>query len=270
MKKFTHIPAILALLFLIGGCTLPAVRGSTSRMERMPTAETPPPPEPPAIEIVPETQEKRVSLIPKDNAEQTARETPPVKPTAPVQEAQPAQTEPPQPPTPQPQVFTDYNTGLVFTYPRPWHLVSTQGAGPVLGRDGHSQLTARFVTLTSDKNKGGYTGYFHVPHGSLRGTIGKTLKSILGVEDEQTTSGNTPLDVLLTEKHFPSLIVEKRFRGNNGGIVVQHCRHRKLPGQIQVYHIFIEDKVASFSLSDLNNRQFKLEMQQIVLSTKKP
>ena len=53
-------------------------------------------------------------------------------------------------------------------------------------------------------------------------------------------------------------------------MVVQECRHKQLPGQIQVYHIFIGDKVASFSLSELKNRQIKLEMQQIVLSTRKP
>jgi len=75
--------------------------------------------------------------------------------------------------------------------------------------------------------------------------------------------------VLLTKKQFPNLVIEKRYRGNNGGVVVQKCRHKQLPGPIQVYHIFIGDTVASYSLSEITNRQLKLEMQQIVLSTKK-
>ncbi len=269
MKKHIYIPTMLALVFLVSGCTLPAVHDPAPRTNKETTAGKISPPEKPTATVRPETKGKRVSLIPKDNTPQTAKETPPDKPPAPTQEAQPAPS-PPQLPTPQPQVFTDYNTGLVFTYQRPWHVVSTQGEGSVLGRDGHSQLTTRFATLTTDKDKSVQRGYFYVPGDSLTGTIGKTLKSILGVEDKQTAPGKTPIDVLLTQKHFPNLIIEKRYRGNDGGVIVQKCRHKKLPGSFQVYHVFIEDKVASFSLSDVNNRQLKLEMQQIVLSTRKP
>ncbi len=272
MKKHIYIPALLALVFLVGGCTLPAVREPARRTNKETTAGGSSQPEKPATAVRPETKGKRVSLIPKDNAAQTAKGTPPDKGTAPAQEAQPAppQLQPPQPPAPQPQVFTDYNTGLVFTYQRPWHLVSTQGEGSILGRDGHSQLTTRFATLTTDKDKSSQRGYFYVPGDSLTGTIGKTLKSILGVEDKHAAPGKTPIDVLLTQKHFPNLIIEKRYRGNDGGVIVQKCRHKQLPGSFQVYHVFIEDKVASFSLSEVKNRQLKLEMQQIVLSTRKP
>jgi hypothetical protein len=270
MKKHTPIPAMLALVFLVGGCILPPVHDPTLRSDKETAAEKSSQPERPVTAVRPETKGKRISLIPKDNTAQTTKETPPEPAPVSSQGKPPA---PPQAQLPKPtptQVFTDYNTGLAFTYPRPWHLVSTQGDGPVLGRDGHSQLTARFATLTTDKDKGEQRGYFYVSSDSLSGTIGKTLKSILGVADKQTTQEKTPIDVLLTQKHFPSLIIEKRYRGNNGGVMVQICRHKKLPGPIQVYHIFIGDKVASFSLSELKKRQLKLEMQQIVLSTIKP
>ena len=275
MKKYAYSSALLALVFLVGGCTLPAVHDPTPRMDKETTAGKSSPPEKPASTVRPEIKGKRVSLIPQDKGAQTAKETPLDKPPAPAQEAQPAPAPPPppQPPAAPTQVFTDYNTGLVFTYQRPWHLVSTQGEGSVLGRDGHSQLTTRFVTLTTDKDKSSQRGYFYVAGDSITGAIGKTvqsMKSMLGVGDKQAASGKTPLDVLLTRRHFPNLIIEKRYRGNDGGVIVQECRHKKLPGPIQVYHIFIGDKVASFSLSDLKNRQLKLEMQQIVLSTKKP
>ena len=264
---------MLALVFLASSCAMPAVHDPAPRPEKETTASVSPPPEKPVATttVRPETKGKRISLIPKDNSAQTAKEITPDKTSAPDQEAQPAApAPPPQPPAPQRQIFTDYNTGLIFTYQRPWHLVSTQGEGSVLGRDGHSQLTVRFATLTTDKDKSSQRGYFYVPGDSLTGTIGKTLKSVLGVENNQTTPEKTPLDVLLTKKHFPNLIIEKRYRGNAGGVVVQECRHKQLPGPVQVYHIFIEDKVASFSLSEVKNRRLKLEMQQIVLSTRKP
>ncbi|OGQ87888.1 MAG: hypothetical protein A2512_06975 [Deltaproteobacteria bacterium RIFOXYD12_FULL_56_24] len=270
MKKPAYIPAMFALFFLVDGCSLPAVHDPTARPNQETKAATSPSPEKPAPPIRLETKSKPAPLIPKDNASQTARKIPPAKAVAQSPEAHPAQTPPHRPPAPpQPQVFTDYQTGLAFSYHRPWHLVSTKGDGPVLGRDGHSQLTSRFATLTTDKDKGEHRGYFHVPDDSLSGKIGKTLKSILGTEDSQATPEATPLDVLLTQKHFPDLIIEKRYRGNNGGMVVQKCRHKQLPGPFQVYHVFIGDKVASFSLSDLKNRRLKLEMQQIVFSTRK-
>ena len=258
MKKTAAIPALLTLLLLVGGCTLPAVKDPTSQLDKE-TASKSTQPEKPATATPPETKGKRVSLIPKETTAQTAQETPPA----------PAPPLPQPPPLPQKQVFTDYNTGLTFTYQRPWHLVSTHGDGPILGRDGHSQLIARFATLTADKDKGAQTGHFYVPEDSLTGTIGKKIKSVLGLDDTRPAQGKTPLDVLLTKKQFPNLVIEKRYRGNNGGVVVQKCRHKQLPGPIQVYHIFIGDTVASYSLSEITNRQLKLEMQQIVLSTKK-
>ena len=278
MKKHTYIPALLTLVFLASSCTLPAVHDPAPRRDQETKAgASSPPPEKPATVIRPETKGKRVSLIPKDNTAQPATETPPPDKTL-TQGQEPPQSvpspaPPPQPPAPQPQVFTDYNTGLVFTYQRPWRVVSTQGEGSVLGRDGKSQLTTRFVTLTTDKDKSTQRGYFYVAGDSIAETIGKTVqsvKSMLGTGDKQAPQGKTPLDVLLTQKHFPNLIIEKRYQGNDGGMIVQKCRHKQLPGAFQVYHIFIEDKVASFSLSELKNRQLKLEMQQIVLSTRKP
>lgn len=272
MKKHTYIPTLLTLVFLAGSCTLPAVHDPAARRDQETKAgASAPPPEKPATAIRPETKGKRVSLIPKDNAVQTTQEPAADKTVAPPQEAQPAAPTPP--PQPQPQVFTDYNTGLIFTYQRPWHLVSTQGEGSILGRDGHSQLTVRFVTLTTDKDKSTQRGYFYVAGDSITGAIDKTvqsMKSLLGAGDKQAAREKTPLDVLLTKKHFPNLIITKRYQGNDGGVAVQECRHKQLPGPIQVYHIFIEDKVASFSLSEVKNRRLKLEMQQIVLSTRKP
>jgi len=259
MKKHARILTMLALIFLAGGCTLPAVHDPASRTDKAAPGGKTSPPEKSDTAARPETKGKRVSLIPQDKTAQIAKEV------APAQEAQPA----PAKPAPQPQAFTDYNPGLVFTYQKPWRVVSTQGEGSILGRDGHSQLTTRFVTLTTDKDKSTERGYFYVPADSLTGTIGKTLQSILGIEDKQEAPGKPPIDVLLTQKHFPNLIIEKRYRGNNGGVIVQKCRNKQLPGPIQVYHIFIGDKVASFSLSEVKNRQLKLEMQQIVLSTKK-
>jgi hypothetical protein len=258
MKIHPSLPTMLALALLAGGCTMPAVQGSTPRTDKTVVSKSSSP-EKTAPKVPTETKGKRISLIPKESAAPTAVMTPP----EPGQEVQP-------PPQPQAQVFTDYNTGLTFTYPRPWHLVSTQGEGSTLGRDGRSQLTVRFATLTTDKDKSTQRGYFYVPGDSLTGTIGKSLKSILGVDESAAGPGKTPIDVLLTQKHFPNLIIEKRYRGNNGGVIVQKCRHKELPGTIQVYHIFIGDKVASYSLSEIKNRQLKLEMQQIVLSTKKP
>ncbi|MFA7346498.1 MAG: hypothetical protein WCZ86_01940 [Desulfurivibrionaceae bacterium] len=268
MKKHTCIPTLLALVFLANGCTLPPVHDPSSRPDKETTTGKSSQPEKPAQTAHPETKGKRVSLIPQEKAAQTVKETPPDKGGAPAQEAQPAPPQPP--PQPQAQIFTDYNTGLIFTYPRPWRVVSTQGEGSILGRDGQSQLTTRFVTLTADKDKSSQRGYFYAPEDSLTGTIGKTLKSILGIADKQAAPGKPPIDVLLTQKHFPNLIIEKRYRGNNGGVIVQKCRNKQLPGSIQVYHIFIGDKAASFSLAEVKNRQVKLEMQQIVLSTKKP
>jgi hypothetical protein len=262
MKKYVYLPTILALAFLLGACTLPPVHDPTPHTDKGTPASKSSAPEKPAAAARPETKGKRVSLIPQDKAEQAAKE-------APTQEAQPPQA-PPQPVAAPPQVFTDYNTGLVFSYPRPWRVVSTQGEGSILGRDGRSQLTVRFVTLTPDKDKSTQRGYFYVESDSIAETIGKTVQSMLGTGDKQAAKGAPPLDVLLTKKHFPNLIIEKRYRGNNGGMVVQECRHKQLPGPVQVYHIFIDDKVASFSLSELKNRQIKLEMQQIVLSTRKP
>jgi len=274
MKKYAYIPAILALVFLVSGCTLPAVHdpAPTPRTDKETKVSSSSPPEKPGATVRPETKGKRVSLIAKDNPAQTAAGTPPDKATAPAQDAQPAQSppQPPQPPAPQPQVFTDYNTGLVFNYQRPWHVVSTQGEGSILGRDGQSQLTTRFVTLTTDKDKSTQRGYFYVAGDSIAEAIGKTVQSMLGTGDKQAAREKTPLDVLLTQKHFPNLIIEKRYRGNDGGVIVQKCRHKQLPGSFQVYHVFLEDKVASFSLTEVKNRQLKLEMQQIVLSTRKP
>ena len=275
MKRHTYIPALLTLVFLAASCTLPAVHDPAPPKDKETAAVvSPPPPEKPPSAVRPEPKGKRVSLIPQDTTAQTTQEPAPDKAVAPSQEAQPATpTPPPQPPAPQPQVFTDYNTGLIFTYQRPWHLVSTQGEGSILGRDGHSQLTVRFVTLTTDKDKSAQRGYFYVAGDSITGAIDKTvqsMKSLLGAGDKQAARGKTPLDVLLTQKHFPNLIIVKRYQGNDGGVVVQECRHKQLPGPIQVYHIFIEDKVASFSLAEVKNRRLKLEMQQIVLSTKKP
>lgn len=269
MKKYVYLPAIVALVFLASGCTLPAVHDPTLHTDKETTASKSSPPEKSAAAVRPETKGKRVSLIPQDKTAQTTKDTPLDKGTAPAQDAQPAQA-PPQPSAAPPQVFTDYNTGLVFSYQRPWRVVSTQGEGSVLGRDGHSQLTVRFATLTTDKEKSAQRGYFYVEGDSIAGAIGKTVQSMLGTGDKQAARGKTPLDVLLTQKHFPNLIIEKRYRGNDGGMVVQECRNKQLPGPVQVYHIFIDDKVASFSLSELKNRQLKLEMQQIVLSTKKP
>lgn len=266
MKTHTYISAMLALLSLAGGCTLPPVHDPTPRMDKATAVSSTSKPEKPATVIHPETKGKRISLVAKNNTTQTAKETPP----APVQEEQPpAPPQPPQSSELQPQIFKDYNTGLVFTYQQPWHLVSTQGEGSVFGRDDRSQLITRFVTLTTDKEQSSQRGYFYVPEDSLTGKVGKRLKAILGVEGKQATQG-TPLDVLLTQKHFPNLIIKKRYRGNNGGVIIQKCSHKELSGSFQVYHIFIEDMVASFSLSEVKNRQFKLEMQQIVLSTRKP
>jgi len=275
MKKHIYIPAMLTLLFLVGGCTLPPVHDPIPRTDKETPAVKNSQAEKPAAAVRPETKGKRVSLIPKDTATQTAKETPPDKATVPTQDAQPATpqsqpAQPPQPPAPQPQVFTDYNTGLVFTYQRPWRVISTQGEGSILGRDGQSQLTTRFATLTTDKEKSTERGYFYVEGDSIAGAIGKTVQSMLGTGNKQAAREKTPLDVLLTQKHFPNLIIEKRYRGNDGGVIVQKCRHKQLPGAFQVYHVFIDDKVASFSLSDVKNRQLKLEMQQIVLSTRKP
>ncbi len=272
MKKHTYIPAMLALVFLVSNCTLPAVHDPSPRTDKETKAVPSSPPEKPTATVRPETKGKRVSLIPKDTVTQTATGTPPDKAAVPTQDAQPAQSppQPPQPPAPQPQVFTDYNTGLIFTYQRPWRVVSTQGEGSILGRDGQSQLTTRFVTLTTDKDKGTQRGYFYVAGDSIADAIGKTVQSMLGTGNKQATREKTPLDVLLTQKHFPNLIIEKRYRGNDGGVIVQKCRHKQLPGSFQVYHVFIEDKVASFSLTEVKNRQLKLEMQQIVLSTRKP
>lgn len=273
MKKSAQIPAMLALVFLAGGCTLPPVHDPAPRADQERTAGKSSPPEKPAPTVRPESKGKRISLIPKDDTAHPPQATPPEKAVAPApaQEAQPVPPQPQTPPQPQQsQVFTDYNTGLTFTYQRPWHLVSTQGDGPVLGRDGHSQLTARFVTLTTDPDKGAHKGYFHVPGESIAAAIGKTVQSMLGGGDKQAAREKAPLDVQLTRKHFPNLIIQKRYRGNAGGIIVQECRHRQLPGPVQVYHIFSGDQVASFSLSEVKNRQLKLEMQQIVLSTRKP
>ena len=269
MKKTAYLPAMFALVFLAGGCTLPAVHDPATRPTKETKTERSFPPKKPAGTVRLETKGKQAPLPPKDKATQTAKEIPPAKTTAQNPEAQPAQTQPPQPPVPQPQIFTNYQTGLSFSYQRPWHLVATKGDGPILGRDGRSLLTARFATLTTDKEKGEQPGYFHVPEESLSGKIGKTLKSILGIEDNQATPGSPPLDVLLTQKHFPDLIIEKRYQGDNGGVIVQKCRHNQLPGPIQVYHLFIGDKVASYSLSEMKNRKLKLEMQQIVFSTRK-
>jgi len=270
MKKHIYIPAILALLFLVGGCTLPPVHDPALRTDKETTINKSSQAEKPATAVRPETKGKRVSLIPKDTATQTTKETPSDnKPPAPTQEAQPAPAQP-QPPAPQPQVFTDYNTGLVFTYQRPWRVISTQGEGSILGKDGQSQIVTRFATLTTDKEKSTERGYFYVEGDSIAEAIGKTVQSMLGAGNKQAAREKTPLDVLLTQKQFPNLIIEKRYRGNDGGVIVQRCRHKQLPGAFQVYHVFIDDKVASFSLSDVKNRQLRLEMQQIVLSTRKP
>jgi hypothetical protein len=263
MKKHACIPAMLALVFLAGACAMPAVQGSASQTDKKTTTGERARPEKPSSAVPPETTEKRASLITKDEAAPTARKTAPDEPPAPAaREAQAA--------SPEPLVFTDHATGLIFTYQRPWHLVSTRGEGPLLGRDGRSQLAARFATLTTDKNKGERPGYFYVPGDSLPRAIGKSVKAMLGLAEKQAPQGTTPVDVLLTQKHFPSLIIEKRYQGNDGRMVVQQCRHKQLPNPIQVYHIFIGDKVASFSLSELDNRQLKLEMQQIVFSTRNP
>jgi len=268
MKKYAYIPTLLALVFLVSNCTLPAVHDPAPRPDKETKAAPSSPPEKPAAAVRPETKGKRVSLIPKDNTTQTATGTI-AAPAQDVQAAQ-AQAQPPLPPAPQLQIFTDYNTGLIFTYQKPWRVVSTQGEGSILGRDGQSQLTTRFVTLTTDKDKSTQRGYFYVAGDSIAGAIGKTVQSMLGTGDKQAAREKTPLDVLLTQKHFPNLIIEKRYRGNDGGVIVQKCRHKQLPGSFQVYHVFIDDKVASFSLTEVKNRQLKLEMQQIVLSTKKP
>ncbi|MCX5863694.1 MAG: hypothetical protein NTW42_01260 [Deltaproteobacteria bacterium] len=272
MKKYAYIPTLLALVFLVSNCTLPAVHDPAPRPDKETKAAPSPPPEKPAAAARPETKGKRVSLIAKDNAAQTATGTPQDKATAPGQDVQADQppSQSPQPPAPQPQIFTDYNTGLIFTYQRPWRVVSTQGEGSILGRDGQSQLTTRFVTLTTDKDKSTQRGYFYVAGDSIAGAIGKTVQSIFGTGDKQAPRAKTPLDVLLTQKHFPNLIIEKRYRGNDGGVIVQKCRHKQLPGSFQIYHVFIDDKVASFNLTEVKNRQLKLEMQQIVLSTRKP
>ena len=268
MKKYAYIPTLLALVFLVSNCTLPAVHDPAPRPDKETKAAPSSPPEKPAAAVRPETKGKRVSLIPKDNTTQTATGTI-AAPAQDVQAAQ-AQAQPPLPPAPQLQIFTDYNTGLIFTYQKPWRVVSTQGEGSILGRDGQSQLTTRFVTLTTDKDKSTQRGYFYVAGDSIAGAIGKTVQSMLGTGDKQAAREKTPLDVLLTQKHFPNLIIEKRYRGNDGGVIVQKCRHKQLPGSFQIYHVFIDDKVASFSLTEVKNRQLKLEMQQIVLSTKKP
>lgn len=267
MKKHTLIPAILVLFSLASGCTLPPVHDPTPRMDKISAADNNSQREKPAPIIHPATKGKRISLVGNNNTTtQAAKENPP----APVEEEQPLSPPQPQSSEQQPQIFTDYNTGLVFTYQQPWHLVSTQGEGSVFGRDDHSQLITRFVTLTTDNEQSSQRGYFYVPEDSLTGKIGKKLKVILGLDDKPPAQRKTPLDVLLTKKHFPNLIVTKRYRGNNGEIIVQKCRHKELPGSFQVYHVFIEDKVASFSLSETKNRHIKLEMQQIALSTRKP
>ncbi|MFA7383947.1 MAG: hypothetical protein WC001_10905 [Desulfurivibrionaceae bacterium] len=267
MKKHTYIQGICALIFLVGGCTLPAVHDPSLRTDKKTPTDTS---SQPAEATAPVLLETKGKLLPKDHAAQPSKEKPPGKTVAPpAQEKQPPPPVPLPPAPPHPQVFTDYQTGLAFSYQHPWRLVSNKREGVILGRDGHFQLTARFATLTKDKDREEQIGYFYVPNNSLRGSIGKTLKSILGIEGQQTNSA-PPLDVLLTQKHFPDLIIEKRYRGNNGGVIVQNCRHKRLPGQIQVYHIFIGDKVASFSLAGMKDRRLKLEMQQIVFSTRKP
>ena len=271
MKKYAYIPTILALVFLVGGCTLPAVHDPTLHTDKETTASKSSPSEKPAATTRPETKGKRVSLIPQDKTAQATKETPPEKGPVPAAAPEAPSAQPtPQPAAPQAQVFTDYNTGLVFSYQRPWRVVSTQGEGSVLGRDGESQLTVRFSTLTTDKDKSTERGYFYVEGDSIAEAIGKTVQSMLGSGNKRTAREKTPLDVLLTKKHFPNLIIEKRYRGNDGGVIVQKCHYKQLPGTFQVYHVFIDDKVASFSLSEVKNRQLKLEMQQIVLSTRKP
>lgn len=260
MRNHPYLPTLFALVFLIGGCTMPAVHDPSQHPpNKAATTGASSPPEKPAPTVHAETKGKRVSLIPQENAGPATKSPQPGKTPAPAKAAPPP-----------PQIYTDYNTGLTFSYQRPWHLVSTQGTGPILGRDGHSQLTARFISLTTDKDKDTQPGYFYVPGESIATAIGNSVQSMLNAGEKQPARGKTPLDVLLTQRHFPNLIIEKRYRGNDGGVVVQKCRHKQLPGQIQVYHIFIGDKVASFSLSEVKNRQLKLEMQQIVLSTKKP
>jgi hypothetical protein len=230
MKKHACIPAMLALVFLASGCVMPAVQGSAPRTDKK-TA--------------------------------TVEKTRPDKPPAPAAREAHATS-------PEPLVFTDQVTGLIFTYQRPWHVVSNRREGPILGRDGRSQLAARFATLTTNKNKGERPGYLYVPGDSLPWAIGKSVKFMPRLTEKQANQGTPPVDVLLTQKHFPDLIIEKRYQGNDGRMVVQQCRHRQLPNPIQVYHIFIGDKAASFHLSEPDNRQLKLEMQQIVFSTRNP
>ncbi|MFH1019749.1 MAG: hypothetical protein V1782_03915, partial [Pseudomonadota bacterium] len=80
MKKYACIQTMLVLVFLAGGCTLPPVHDPTPlRLDKKVKAETSRRPEKPAAAVSPETQRKRISLIPQNNGAQTTKDPAPDK-----------------------------------------------------------------------------------------------------------------------------------------------------------------------------------------------
>ncbi len=176
---------------------------------------------------------------------------------------------PVQPPSASVQVFRDYKTGLAFTYQRPWDIIKTEWDGPNLGNGG-SHLAVRFSILTTDKKKARKAGFLRVAAPTVGAAVVNSLQSVSDEGSGSSKKPATPLDVLLTKKHFPHLKIEQRYRGNDGRSIVQTCRQINLPDPIYVYHLFEGERVASFAAQSFGNQRLRMEMQEIVYSTHKP
>lgn len=174
-----------------------------------------------------------------------------------------------------PQEFKDYTTGLAFTYAQPWYIVTTQWEGPTLGKEGRSYMVVRFTTLTTDRKKAAQPGFLYATGGIIANTfvyalktLTKPVSSLLGFSDKKSsTPPQLPFDMELTRKHFPSYMIQQRYRGNDGRSIVNVCRHSNLPDPIYVYHVIEGEKIATFSLSDFGDAKLRQEMEKIVYST---
>lgn len=184
-------------------------------------------------------------------------------------------------PSASPQEFKDFSTGLTFTYAGPWKIIKTEMAGPILGKERQPLMEVRFSTFTTDKKKAAQPGFIYSAVGTLANTfvysldtLTKPVQEVLEWTGIETGGGGgkksppVPLDVALTRKHFPSLKIEQRFRGNDGRSIVNICRQAGLPDTFYVYHVIEGEKIASFSLKGGQDVRLREEAQKIIYSTR--
>lgn len=169
-----------------------------------------------------------------------------------------------------PKTFKDFRTGLAIAYAQPWYIAKTEMLGPIFAKNGKSYMTVAFHILTTDSKKARQRGYSEIVAYSVADGLRMLFESVSLIKSQPKPQPKDPADVAITKQAFPYLEIQWRYRGNDGRSIIHECRDKNIDQDVIVYHIFEEDKVASFAMYFNGDRQLLAEMEKIALSVHKP